>query len=335
MTILSNRVSLSTPTRDCSNSTTQTTQVSQPSQSLTSFEFDTTSVNRTRVDNREQGHQDTANTPGTDRAIDLHLGREPCKQPLGNIGPYKAHTVHMQTLGSYAAASGLSRVPILNKEGKIVSSTVPSFPAISVNSLLSVYGATHRIAGLPEHFEQVHRGVLGLLELRELLEFDLGNVGPDCQLNCNVVDFCIYVSKPVSWHTSLIHQIVKMFSDHPSGGFCRIGQVFYCPKFVKLPTMSGHYTPQPNYLNLFNGVNKYISSLMTKSGSRSCFGSVRKHVAISRSGRGWIELAWLGFRPESPASILECTTLTRTYALKRSAKVVKALEGEVRALPGI
>ena len=113
--------------------------------------------------------------------MDLHLGREPRKVPVGNVGPYKTHTVNMQTLGSYAAAGGLSRVPILNKEGKIVSSAIPSFPAISVNSLLSIYGATHRIAGLPEHVEQVHRGDLGLLELRELLEFDLGNVGPNHQ----------------------------------------------------------------------------------------------------------------------------------------------------------
>ena len=128
--IPSTRVSLSTPPRNHANNTTQTTQTSpQQSQSLPTPEFDTSTVSHTRADNREREHHGTAHTPGTDRVIDPHLGREPRVVPPGNIGPYKAHTVHMQTLGSYATTGSLSRVPILNKECKIVSSTVPSFPA--------------------------------------------------------------------------------------------------------------------------------------------------------------------------------------------------------------
>ena len=65
-------------------------------------------------------------------------------------------------------------MPILNKKGKVVSSTVPTFPAVSANSLLSVYSATHRIAALPEHVEQVFRGDLGLPKLKSILEHDLG-----------------------------------------------------------------------------------------------------------------------------------------------------------------
>ena len=76
--IPSNRVSLSTPPRNLTNSTTQTTQISpQQSQSLPTPEFDTSTVSHTRADNREREHQGTAHTPGTDRVIDPHLGREP------------------------------------------------------------------------------------------------------------------------------------------------------------------------------------------------------------------------------------------------------------------
>ena len=94
------------------------------------------------------------------------------------------------------------------------------------------------------------------------------------------------------------------------------------------------FPPQPNYLPLYSGINKYIVSFMANSGSKSCFGSQNKHVGISKSGKGWTELAWEGFKPESPASILDCTTLSKAFALKRSAQVLRALEGEVRALPG-
>ena len=244
--VKSNRVSLSPPPRTHVNNTTQTTQTPPPpSQSLPTPELDTNTVGHTRADTREREHQDTVHTPGTDRVIDLQLGREPRVFPTGNVGPYQTHTVQMQTLGSYATAGGLSKVPTLDKAGKLVSSTVPNFPAISANSLLSVYSATHRISGLPEHVEQVHRADLGLPLLKDLLEYDLGNVDQDSQLNCIVVDFLIDVSKPVSWHTSLIHQIVKLFTDHPSGGFCKIGQTFFCPKYVQPPTISSRFTP-PN-----------------------------------------------------------------------------------------
>ena len=99
--------------------------------------------------------------------------------------------------------------------------------------------------------------------------------------------------------------------------------------------MSGPFTPQPNYYNLFRGVNNFICFLMSKSGTRLCFSSIKKHVAISKLAKGWTELTWEGFQPEVPSSILQCMTLTQAFALKRSALVVKALENEVRALPGI
>ena len=107
------------------------------------------------------------------------------------------------------------------------------------------------------------------------------------------------------------------------------------PKYVKLPTMSGPYTPEPNYFNLFSSVNNYINHLMSKSGTRSCFGSIKKHVGISKSAKGWTELAWEGFKPSNTCSILKCSTLTKAYALKKSVLVVKALESKVRALHGI
>ena len=93
--------------------------------------------------------------------------------------------------------------------------------------------------------------------------------------------------------------------------------------------MSGPYAPNPDYFNHFSGVNNYINHLMSKSGTRSCFGSIKKHVGISKSAKGWTELAWEGFKPSNPRSILKCSTLTKIYALKRSVQVVKELEREV------
>ena len=273
-------------------------------------------------------------TPATDRD-DLHLGREPRVLPQRDIGPFRPHRVTMPSVSSFATSGGLSKVPTLNKEGLVVSSTVPNFPAISANTYLSVYSSTHRITGLPEHVEKVWRSDLGLLKLRDLLEYDLDNVGRDNILNVFVVDFVIDTSQTISWHTNEIFKILQLFTKHPQGGFCRFAQTFVCPKYVVPNSMSNvKFRPPVNYLGLYSGINKYILSKMNYSGSKSCFGSERRHVGISKSGKGWVELAWKGFRPESPESILGCTTLSKAYALKRSVQILRALEGEVRALPG-
>ena len=96
----------------------------QQSQPLAGPELDTVTVDHTRVDPSELVHHVSQSTPVTDRVSDLHLGREPQVVPEGNIGPFKSNTVHMHTLGSYAAEGGLAKVPILNSKGKVVSSTV-------------------------------------------------------------------------------------------------------------------------------------------------------------------------------------------------------------------
>ena len=163
-----------------------------------------------------------------------------------------------------------------------------------------MYSANHRIEGLPEHVEQIFRRDLELPLLKTILEHDLGVVSPNYQLNAVVVDFKISTSKNVQWHTSQIRLILDLFHNHPQGGQVRFGQVFMTPKYVKIPIMSGPYVPNPDFFKLFMGVNNYINHLMQQSGTRSCFGSLKKHMGISKSAKGWTELAWKGFKPSQP-----------------------------------
>merc|ERR1711888_454196 len=65
-----------------------------------------------------------------------------------------------------------------------------------------------------------------------------------------------------------------------------------------------------NYFPLVRGINKCISYLMTKSCSRSTFGSINKHVGITVKGKNWKLDAWEGFNPAKPSSIIKCSKLT-------------------------
>ena len=91
---------------------------------------------------------------------DLHAGREPRVVPVANVGTFESTTLITPTIGSYAKQGGLAKVPTLNNKGKIVPGRNAKFPALSPNSLLSIYNSSHRIHGLPTYIEQVSRSDL-------------------------------------------------------------------------------------------------------------------------------------------------------------------------------
>ena len=89
--------------------------------------------------------------------IDYMLGRESRVTPSSNIGNFKSVNPVTPVIGSYATSSGLVRVPVLDHNRCIVTSSNPKVPALSDTSKLNIYISSHRIHGLPKRIEQVVR----------------------------------------------------------------------------------------------------------------------------------------------------------------------------------
>ena len=77
-------------------------------------------------------------------------------------------------------------------------------------------------------------------------------------------------------------EIMDLVKKHPKGNIIRFGQSFMTPDLIKLPKITGKYTQRPNLINLFTRVNKYSIELMRGFGCKSCFGSHKKHVAMTK-----------------------------------------------------
>ena len=118
---------------------------------------------------------------------------------------------------------------------------------------------------------------------------------------------------------------MQIAEHHPKGNFIRFGMLFMTPDLVKIKEMTGSISPHHNFLRLFEEVNRFISDKMSRYGSRSCFGSYKKHVGMSSKLKNWKGEAWEGFTPSQPKSILSCNKLTLEYQLKRSRTLVQSI----------
>ena len=128
---------------------------------------------------------------------------------------------------------------------------------------------------------------------------------------------------------------MQIVEHHPKGNFIGFGMLFMTPDLVKIREMNGSITPRHNFFRLFEEVNRHINSKMSCFGSRSCFGSYKKHMGISSTLKNWKGEAWEGFKPSQPNSILTCNKLTMEYQLKRSRTLVLTIYSEVKAFPGV
>ena len=76
---------------------------------------------------------------------------------MSSIGNFKSADPVTPAIGSYAAAGGLARVPVMDHKRHIVASRNAKIPALSKVSLLNVYSSSQCVYGLPKHIEQVSR----------------------------------------------------------------------------------------------------------------------------------------------------------------------------------
>ena len=158
---------------------------------------------------------------------------------------------------------------------------------------------------------------------------------PGCKLSFIVVDFVVSKQHSVEWHRARILELMDLLHSHHAGNVIRFGLVFVFPSLCTPDTFKNPLKLAANHFPLVRGINKCISYLMTKSCSRSTFGSINKHVGITVKGKNWKSDAWEGFNPAKPSSIIRCSKLTPPYQKRRSFSLINAIESEVRALPDV
>ena len=199
-----------------------------------------------------------------------------------------------------------------------------------------MFSCFNRVIGLPAYVEKLHRPDLTLVKLREILEKDLNQVPEGSQLSVVVTDFRVDTGLTARQNCANLSSVVKLVSNHPRRHVIHFGQIFYSPKFCKLPNMSKDVpSPVPNFYKMFLEINSQIVKVMSSFGTGSAFGSRKKKTSgLTLSQHGWINCAWEGFIPGQPNSILMCESLTPEANNLRSIYLVKAIEGEIRTLLG-
>ena len=260
-------------------------------------------------------------------------GRTLRVDPTRNIGPFAPVVQSTPVLGSYAMSANMVRVPVMNQHKQLVPSKLPKFPTLSPKSKLNVYISSQPVHNLPSHMEQVFRADLTLDILLTLVKHDLDHIPSGCKLSFIVVDFIVSKQHSIEWHRTRILELMDLLHTHHAGNVIRFGLVFIYPSLCTPETFRKPLKLANDYLPLVTGINKCISYLMTKSCSRSIFGSSSKHVGITVKGKNWKVDAWEGFNPAKPASILNCSKLTPPYQKRRSFSIINQIESEVRGLP--
>ena len=109
----------------------------------------------------------------------------------------------------------------------------------------------------------------------------------------------------------------------------RFGLLFYTPDLVKSRQITANLKLRQNFLPLFEKLNNFIKEKMTKSCSRTVFGSFKKHVGMTSKLKNWKSEAWEGFVASNPSSIVRCNKLTLAYQRERSISIINSLESEV------
>ena len=267
--------------------------------------------------------------------ISVMEGRTLRIDPTENIGPFAPAVNSIPVLGSFSVSANLARVPVLNQQKQLVPSKLPRFPTLSPKSKLNIYISSHPVYNLPSHMEQVHRVDLTLDVLFMLVKYDLDHIPPGCKVSFIVVDFVVSKQQSIEWHRTKIFELIDLLLTHPAGNVIRFGLVFIYPSLCIPKTFSKPYKLANDCLPLVTGINTAITKYMTKSCSRSTFGSIGKHVGITAKGKNWKVDAWESFNPNKPSSIIKCSKLTLPYQKRRSFILLNAIESEIRGLPDV
>ena len=89
---------------------------------------------------------------------------------------------------------------------------------------------------------------------------------------------------------AVIDSIIRLVAEHPRGNAVRVSQIFMAPMYCKLPTMTDNKIPTPatNHFAKFKAINTHILRVMSRFGSCSSFGSIRKHpYGYTRDLKHW------------------------------------------------
>ena len=133
----------------------------------------------------------------------------------------------------------------------------------------------------------------------------------------------------------MLINLMKIVERHLAGNVIRFGMLFYTPDLVKPRQFTANLNLRPNFLPLFEKINNFIREKMSKSCSRTIFGSYKKHVGMTTKLKNWKSEAWEGFVASNPHSIIKCNKLTLAYQRERSISILNSLESEVRAFPKV
>ena len=258
--------------------------------------------------------------------INVMEGRTLRIDPTENIGPFAPAVNSIPVLGSFSVSANMARVPVMNQHKQLVPSKFPKFPALSPKSKLNIYISSQPVHNLPSHMEQVFRVDLTLDVLLTLVKHDLDHIPSGCKLSFIVVDFVVSKQQSIEWHRTKIFELIDLLHTHPAGNVIRFGLVFIYPSLCIPETFTKPYKLANNYLPLVTGINTHIINFMTKSCSRSTFGSIGKHVGITVKGKNWKVDAWENFNPAKPSSIIKCSKLTPPYQKRRSFTLLNQIE---------
>ena len=147
----------------------------------------------------------------------------------------------------------------------------------------------------------MYRDDLTLNVLYSLIEHDLSHTDAGGKLSLIVIDFLISKHKSDMWHKEKILELMKIVERHPKGNIIRFRLLFYTSDLVKPRQITANLNLRHNFLHLFEKINWFITEEMFKYGSRTTFGSYRKHVGMTSKLKNWKSEAWEGFLPSNPS----------------------------------
>ena len=131
------------------------------------------------------------------------------------------------------------------------------------------------------------------------MENDLHLTLSGSKLSIIVVDFLVRKSKSAQWQKDMIVNLMQIVEHHPKGNIIRFGLLFYTPDLVKPREITAKLNLRHTFLRLFEKTNRFITEKMSKSGSRTTFGSFKKHMGMTSTLKNWKSEAWEGFVPST------------------------------------
>lgn len=205
--------------------------------------------------------------------------------PSRNIGNFVPVNPVTPVISSYATTGGLVKVPVMDHNRHIITSHISKFPALSDTSKLYMYISSHYIHGHPNYIKQFVMSDLEQEIILSLMEHNLYCTPANSKLSIFVVDFAIGKQHNDRWHKENILEIMTLVQNHPAGNIIHFGMLYYTPNLVIPRSLIANIRLRCNNLPLFDSINRFIKDKLIHSCSRTIFGSVNKHVWMTKSLR--------------------------------------------------